>query len=118
MTIPEGYKVYSGTSSAVGAKAAELLSQDYGYREETTIDDKELLFVVETHTWYGATPDKPPKPHKGVTVYEKIGEEPETPDIASTFSSSTTFPPVNTITYTLTSIAAIGLGYYILKQIR
>jgi hypothetical protein len=68
---PEGYKIYQGSSPQVTTKAISLLSQDYGYQETDVFDGKELLFVVETHTWYGSQ-DKPPAPHKGVTVYEKI----------------------------------------------
>ncbi len=69
-----GYRIYSGSSPAVTTKAVALLSQDYGYQETVVIDGKELLFVVETHNWYGSQPDKPPSPHKGVTVYEKIND--------------------------------------------
>ena len=68
---PQGYKLYTGSSPEVTTKAVALLSQDYGYNESTVIDGKELLFVVETHTWYGSQPNKPATPHKGVTVYEK-----------------------------------------------
>jgi hypothetical protein len=74
-----GYKLLSGApSAAIMVKAAELLSKDYGYQESTVIDGKPLLFVVEVHTWYGATPDKPAEPHKGVTVYEAVEEAPIT----------------------------------------
>lgn len=75
MTAPTGYKLYSGYSSPeITAKAVALLSQDYGYQEITVIDGKELLFVVETHNVYGSQPDRPPSPHKGVTVYEKTDD--------------------------------------------
>jgi hypothetical protein len=69
--IPQGYKLYTGSSPAVTAKATSLLSQDYGYQELVNLDGKELLFIVETHAWYGSQPNKPPTPHKGITVYEK-----------------------------------------------
>lgn len=69
--IPPGYKLYTGSSPEVTAKAVTLLSQDYGYSESAILDGKDLLFIVETHTWYGSQPDKPPTPHKGVTVYER-----------------------------------------------
>lgn len=118
MTTPEGYKPYTGSSAAVGAKATELLAQDYGYTEETTIDGKQLLFVVEIHTWYGANPDKPPKPHKGVTVYEKLDSAP--PDMASSsMALSAPMPAFSnaTINEAVLPTVAIGLGYLILKQI-
>lgn len=74
-----GYKPLSeAPSAAVQAKAVSLLSQDYGYQESAVIDGKPLLFVVEVHSWYGATPDKPAEPHKGVTVYEAVEEAPIT----------------------------------------
>lgn len=73
--IPEGYRILSKVTPAIEAKAIELLAQDYGYQEEAIIDDKELLFVVEEHSWYGANPDAPPTPHKGVTVYERISTD-------------------------------------------
>lgn len=95
--MPEGYKLYTGSSPTVTAKAVALLSQDYGYRESATIDNKQLLFVVETHTWYGSQPDKPPSPHKGVTVYEKMNDS--TPSLAV---------PLLGIT--------LGLGYLLWRQ--
>lgn len=91
--IPSGYKLYTDSSPKVTAKAIALLSQDYGYSESAIIDGKDLLFVVETHTWYGSQPDKPPAPHKGVTVYEKEN---------GLIGSDTGHP--------LTGIAMVGLG--------
>ena len=70
--MPNGYKIYTGSSPEVTAKAVTLLSQEYGYSESIFLDGKDLLFVVEEHTWYGANPEKPAEPHKGVTVYERI----------------------------------------------
>jgi len=96
MSTPEGYKLYSGSSPEVTAKAVDLLSQDYGYSEPAVIDGKELLFVVETHTWYGSQPNKPATPHKGVTVYEKIVDS---------------FAPPSTLGGPLMGLAIIGLGY-------
>ncbi len=99
MSAPEGYKLYTGSSPAVTAKAVALLSQDYGYQELTFLDGKKLLFVVETHTQYGAQPDKPPNPHKGVTVYEALLYNP--------------FPPTAA---PLVGLALIGLGYLLWRQ--
>jgi len=74
-SVPEGYRPFTGkASAAVQAKAIEVLAQDYGYQETATIDGKNLLFLVEEHTWYGADPSKPSTPHKGVTVFEQIPE--------------------------------------------
>jgi hypothetical protein len=98
--VPTGYKLYSGSSPEVTTKAINLLSQDYGYSEPAIIDGKELLFVVEVHTWYGSDPDKPATPHKGVTVYEKIG---------GGFSPESLGSP-------LMGIALIGLGYLLWRQ--
>lgn len=95
--VPEGYKLYSGSSPEVTAKAKDLLSQDYGYQEPAIADGKELLFVVETHTWYGANPNQPSTPHKGVTVYEKI--------------DSGFVPSHSSLARPLAAIALAGLGY-------
>lgn len=97
----ESYQLYAGSSPEVTAKAIALLSQDYGYRESVVIDGKELLFVVETHNWYGSQPDKPPSPHKGVTVYEKITDN---------------FTPPSTLSGPLMGLALVGLGYLLWRQ--
>jgi hypothetical protein len=99
---PSGYRIYTGNAPEVSAKAQALLSQDYGYQEPAILDGKELLFVVETHTWYGSQPNKPPSPHKGVTVYEK---------------TASAFPSPSPINSPLLGIVLIGLGGYVLWRI-
>jgi len=89
------YQLYKGSSPAVTAKATALLSKDYGYTESATLDGKSLLFVVEEHQWYGAQPDKPPSPHKGVTVYERTESDSNNP---------------------LISLGLISLGYWLLRK--
>lgn len=70
---PNGYESFKGTiTSEMTEKSKELLSKDYGYEEKIIMNNKELLFKIEPHTWYGADPTKPSKPHKGVTIYQKI----------------------------------------------
>lgn len=54
-----------------------------------------------THTWYGSQPDKPPIPHKGVTVYEKIADS---------------FTPPSTLSDPLMGLALVGLGYLLWRQ--
>lgn len=100
MIAPEGYKLYDGSSPEVTRKAVDLLSQDYGYREPVIIDGKELLFVVEIHTWYGSQPDKPPEPHKGVTVYERIEG----------------ITPPSSLGRPLATLALVGLGYLLWRR--
>ena len=95
---PNGYKLYTGSSPAVTAKAVKLLTQDYGYSESMILDGKDLLFIVEEHTWYGANPEKPPIPHKGVTVYERINI------------------PTSSLGRPLTGLALIGLGYWLWRH--
>ena len=34
-----------------------------------TIDGVAYNFVAETHTVWGAHPERPPSPHKGISVY-------------------------------------------------
>lgn len=100
MPAPSGYRIYEGSSPAVTAKAVEVLTQDYGYSESAVLDGKDLLFVVETHNWYGANPDKPLAPHKGVTVYERIG--------GGVTPSSLGRP--------LMGLAIAGLGYWLWRR--
>jgi hypothetical protein len=104
--MPEGYKLLSDVTPAIEAKAIGLLSQDFGYSEQANIDGKDLLFVVETHTWYGANPDAPPTPHKGVTVYEKVISD-----------SSTELPSVSLLPV-FTTIGLVGAAYRFLRRKR
>lgn len=63
-------ELYKGfVSPEMEQKAKDILKQDYGYQEQITIDDLNLLFKVEEHTWYGLDLSKPSTPHKGVTIY-------------------------------------------------
>jgi hypothetical protein len=71
--VPEGYKYAKDPlPQEVTSKSVSLLSQPYGYEETSVIDGRTFLFRIEPHTWYGADPSKPPTPHKGVTVFEKV----------------------------------------------
>lgn len=112
MTNPEGYKLYSGIlTAAIQAKAMSLLGQDYGYSETVVIDGKNLLFIVEEHTWYGANPDEPEEPHKGVTVYEPL--QVQTQDLQSFNALSSPLAGVAAL-----GLVATGIGYLALKKKR
>ncbi len=111
--IPKGYRLLSeDPSAAVTAKAVQLLSQNYGYSEENNIDGKDLLFVVEEHSWYGANPDLPPTPHKGVTVYERV--DTESNNESSTEARLTN--PAGALLPLFATIGLVGAAYKLLRR--